>query len=434
MADMFPDEKKRSQSNVETSALHSRRRFSRPALVLLVFYSVIFIGALEYGRTHFYRDPGSAFFDPSRAYERYYSALRQSEAQDFVDIAQRHNSSLGTQSRPAARTSQVQICSAVMTTKRNIPRQYVYDTVGSLLASSTPQERSSLYLSVLHAESHPGPHSPSSQAWFSELMDDSYSYQSALSEADQAYLSDLEARGDLEEKGVFDYALALQRCLDKTSAPLIAVFEDDILVAQGWLARVLTGYRQVRQLMAEEPPESQQVFSSPDPGIADPGQTGWIYLRLFNQERSTGWASRKIGGNNELPISLGVSFILLTSLLLLRWKSPSLRSALTPATLGILCLLAIPSFVILFFQSGKASLLPPSPGLREEAFGCCSQALVFNRMYVPNLISYLREKRTGRYDMMTRDFAWEWDLKRFSLYPMSVQHVGKQKFFYVVVA
>ena len=94
----------------------------------------------------------------------------------------------------------------------------------------------------------------------------------------------------------------------------------------------------------------------------------------------------------------------------------------------MICCVAVPTLVWLFYAAGKASLFPPQPGVREEFFGCCSQALVFKRDYLPNLISFLqlkvREDPEPRCDMLTRDFAYVWGLARLSSYPMMVQHVG----------
>lgn len=51
-----------------------------------VFVGLFLIGcATWYARTHFYRDPGSRFFDKSRAYEQKYSQYRKAEVQTFVE-------------------------------------------------------------------------------------------------------------------------------------------------------------------------------------------------------------------------------------------------------------------------------------------------------------------------------------------------------------
>ncbi|KAM0236312.1 hypothetical protein ACHAP5_009391 [Fusarium lateritium] len=97
-----------------------------------------------------------------------------------------------------------------------------------------------------------------------------------------AHLSQLQKTQSYLEKGVFDYTYALQRCYD-TGALYIGMFEDDIILADGWFIRTLRGLA----------------------GI--PGSTqDWLFMRLFNQERSIGWGSHEIGGNNEHWIILGV--------------------------------------------------------------------------------------------------------------------------------
>lgn len=52
------------------------------------------------------------------------------------------------------------------------------------------------------------------------------------------------------------------------------------------------------------------------------------------------------------------------------------RAYVSAETLVAPALVLNPELVILFFQSGKATVLPPQPGVFAEAFGCCSQALI----------------------------------------------------------
>ena len=94
----------------------------------------------------------------------------------------------------------------------------------------------------------------------------------------------------------------------------------------------------------------------------------------------------------------------------------------------MVCGLAVPVFVWLFFASGKASLVGSPPGVREEWFGCCNQALVYNRAHVDGLARLLEAKAEqpsgGRADMLNKDFAWHHGLARISAYPMVAQHMG----------
>ena len=56
------------------------------SLVLKVFACLLWIVcAYWYARSHFYRDPGSAFFDKGRAYEQRYSQYRKNEVASYIE-------------------------------------------------------------------------------------------------------------------------------------------------------------------------------------------------------------------------------------------------------------------------------------------------------------------------------------------------------------
>lgn len=92
------------------------------ALLLTV---VLFLTACAYGRLNFYRDPGSIFYDQSRAFERRYSIKREQEASTFFrDTAlqlldQRQDASIPAQKSGSA----PKICAVFVTVGReNSPR------------------------------------------------------------------------------------------------------------------------------------------------------------------------------------------------------------------------------------------------------------------------------------------------------------------------
>lgn len=273
--------------------------------------------------------------------------------------------------------------------------------IGSLLTGLTPIERSDLYLTVLNANTNATEHPTWNKEWLERIVDDAYTYD--VEPDTLAHLQNLEETANYAEKGVFDYVYALKRCLD-TQTPYILMLEDDILFARGWFVRTLQGLQEIKSTVTKP----------------------WLYMRLFNQERSTGWASRDIGGNNEHWIVLGVaSTILGAALLARRWRRGS-ASHVDFGTLLVIALFTTPCLVILFFQSGKASLLPPSPGVHEEGFGCCSQALVFPREQVSSLIQFLEESGQGQVDLLINDSANKQGLARYALYPVQLQHMGKK--------
>jgi len=79
--------------------------------------SLLFLGyATWYAKTHFYRDPGSAFFDPERAYEQRYSLTRRAEVQQFIES---RSSTNDTPDRHAESSSKgATLCVGISSVKR----------------------------------------------------------------------------------------------------------------------------------------------------------------------------------------------------------------------------------------------------------------------------------------------------------------------------
>ena len=216
----------------------------------------------------------------------------------------------------------------------------------------------------------------------------------------------LEQDGQFSEKARLDYAVAMKRCWESSSAPYIAIFEGDILLADGWLARVVADLERSSELMKK---------------------TDWLDLRLFASDSSIGWASREFLGNNTPLISLGVGVLLFVVLIMLRSRAQLLSPYLSNASIFIICCIATPAFVILFFQAPKGLILPPSPGVhRQDDFGCCTQAQVFNREHVPKLATFITNQATGLpHDIAIEQFAHDNHIARYALYPVLAQHLGK---------
>lgn len=58
--------------------------FIPAALRTVLFTLFVSLLIIYYGKTHFYRDPGSIFYDLNRAFERRYSWYRETEAEDYI--------------------------------------------------------------------------------------------------------------------------------------------------------------------------------------------------------------------------------------------------------------------------------------------------------------------------------------------------------------
>lgn len=452
----------------------------------LFIYLIILTLLYFHGRTHFYRDPGSIFFDETRAYVKWYSHVREAESRIFLSLANptsngapirtskeggggKASSEEGQEgihsSSNNAESKKPSTCAIFVTMKRD-GEQYLELALSSMLDDLTPAERRDIHIAVLFAHRDPNVHPTWSQPWLRNLVDSAISYDifygtenssdagnrplSLLTRSSAAweafeYLSDLERSGRYLLKGVRDYAMALEYCY-AVGTPLVAVFEDDILFARSWYARLRTALegpttqdKKARSEDKMQPPTSGETStvqnahdhsSQPSPAkrafppYTPPSTNPWLYTRLFNTEIATGWAGHGPFSHNELLISFAISLIVSAAAIFLRHRIPALRHILDNTVLALTATFFIPTCVCLFFASGKASLFPPSPGLRAEPFGCCSQALVYPRESVLGLASYLRNEGSGQVDLLVNRYARQEGLERWSLYPVMVQHRG----------
>jgi hypothetical protein len=56
----------------------------RPPVRLLIAWVALYTLLVFYGKARFFRDPGSIFYDPDRAYVRKYTDFRLKEVADFI--------------------------------------------------------------------------------------------------------------------------------------------------------------------------------------------------------------------------------------------------------------------------------------------------------------------------------------------------------------
>ena len=264
-----------------------------------------------------------------------------------------------------------------------------------MLHGLTAAERADFSLNLFFPQKDPTSHPTWNASWRPQLVDEAYSYSDAMSTADLEKASNLLSIKNFVEKAILDYRTALGHCLTTTSAQWIAIFEDDVLFADSWFSRMLQAVQKVEKRTDK-----------------------WIYLRLFNQERSTGF---KV---NEPAIAFGMALGAWAVLIFFRRHSRMIRRRLDSPTLILTCAVAVPAFTILFFKAGKATVMPPRPGIRAEPFGCCSQGLVFPRRVVPDLMEYLRRVEVHKTDLLIDSFSRVYHKTRWSLYPIMMQHIG----------
>ncbi|KAL2154851.1 hypothetical protein VTH82DRAFT_3527 [Thermothelomyces myriococcoides] len=445
-----------------------RRTLSFPATRALLVCGLLWLLAFAYGSLFLWRDPHSAYFRSEGVYDLDYSATRQAEARAFLEQVSaevaaaadtkktqgddgkakggqtKDDGAAVPKPRPKAGPTPT-MCVAFATVRRegDVARQYLADAVGSMLASLDPRERAAMHVKLLFANTDPAQHPDWGAPWVDALVDDASGYR-GLTDLERAGLRKAEEERDVQLKGNFDYMYLLERCLEDTDAPFIAVFEDDIVFSADWAARTLRGL----QYLVRDHKKAEGNDNDND------DNRDWLYMRLFYTETHLGWVHERDWWYNHLPLTLaiaaGCSALVLVLLRLASHYccccsccSGGNRLRLDWATIAVVSLVVAPAFTALTFMAGKHNLplpgyslhhpsVPFSPPGSALAAGvtamdknaCCTQALVFHRPAVPGLIKNLRELERGQTDLMIEDYCDAVGLRRFALREQAVQHVG----------
>ena len=351
------------------------------------------------------RDPTSVFFNSRKAYAPRYSAIRQQQAEAF--IAAYNDAKTPKVIKASKDDEKRKLCVGISSTKRE-GAGYLSDTVGSLLAGLTADERQEIYLIVFIPHSKPETHSAYTEKWLPGLVDEVLTYDFGMDR--MQYIRNMEQEGGrLIEKGLFDYAYLLSKCAEQFT-PYIAIFEDDTVAMDGWYHRTMAALHESEQQAALR-------RSKPD----------FLYLRLFYTEEFLGWRSQY--WKSYLWRSLCVAAIPTALMLFVRVFQPRTKLSMTLTTpRAFLVLYAGLAVLILFYFSlGRFTVHSISAGVHEmPRFGCCSQAFVFPNLKAQDLVAYFKERHIGYVDVVLEDFADERDALRFAVTPSIVQHVGRE--------
>ncbi|GKZ24399.1 hypothetical protein AbraIFM66951_001306 [Aspergillus brasiliensis] len=373
---------------------HVRPSISSPHSTILLFciLGLLYILSFSYYRSASHRDPTSFFFDPSRAYEKRYSAHRIQEAKSFLSKA----GDFSVPEKPAGNT-QATICVGIVTVRRR-REQYVGLTVASLLEGLTEAERNTIFLDLLIAHTDPSAHPIFSEKWVETLPDRVLLYPKD-DNPDYEQLREWEDGGWYRNKSIYDFTQLMKDCYD-TGAEYVAMIEDDTLAATGWLPSTLQALDVIQQR-------------------AKAGQD-WVYLRLFYVDDLLGWNSE------EWPKYLAVSFFVWAAStgVVVLGKRKFFSS--TPASaIWIISLLFIPAFIGLHFMAGRQTMWPIRPGVHEmNKYGCCSQGLVFPRSIVPQFLEHTDLITDWLVDMMVEKVSNQQRWKRYVVVPPVLQHIG----------
>lgn len=198
----------------------------------------------------------------------------------------------------------------------------------------------------------------------------------------------------------------LEQCYNETSAPFIAMFEDDIVLADGWAAKTLEALSTIRE-------------------ATDP----WLYFRLFFTESQLSWDKDvDVWYTNPIfqlivPIALSLAIAAGVKIRCSR-QHRTAGHHLSCSACYILFCVTIPAFIALLFVSGYHSMTPESGIVKMNTKGCCTQALVYPREQVPALLHHMRTTKPYPHDLLIEDYASEIGLDRYAIAPQLVQHVG----------
>lgn len=215
----------------------------RVFLIFLVLYLLLVL----YARSRCFRDPTSAFFDPSRGYLPSYSTLRLKEAEAY--IAMTNNATGRTRQKASA---QPEICLGIASIAREGAR-YFKGAVGSVLEGLTEQERAGIHLILFIAHTDPWQHPAYAEPWLHELPDRVLLYD----EKDVDHIRSLEteeAKAFAREKALFDYTYLLKAC-QAVNASYVVMLEDDVVALDGW-------YHRTRDALAAAERQTAEIGAS----------------------------------------------------------------------------------------------------------------------------------------------------------------------------
>src|SRR5947208_6148074 len=176
---------------------------TRPAIRAFLLSAAVYIAAFTYCSYAFWRDPHSAFFKSDHVYDLKYSASRQADGLELVKAA---NSSEGATNILKAGENPA-LCAVFMTVKRG-KKEYLTESLGSMLHGLTAEERENLYLSVLFLDTEPSVHPYWTQAWVRRLADSTAGYNN-LTEDQFREIRDAEEVRNFYVKGVLFVLLSL---------------------------------------------------------------------------------------------------------------------------------------------------------------------------------------------------------------------------------
>ncbi|KAJ2895644.1 hypothetical protein MKZ38_006283 [Zalerion maritima] len=393
-------------------------------LLLLCIPIGLFLFFSQYARTHFWRDPTSAYFDASRAYERRYTARRLLDTSEFVDRYNVTSNSGGGApefKRHAQDGEAPFMCIGMNTIIRPSGEVYARNALGSVLAGMLQVERDQIFLMPMIGHINASLHPIFTEPWLSRVADRVLTYKTSETLPPKKYerMEHLELERQRtghadREKHLADYTHLLRVCAE-TGAAYVTMLEDDVLLMDGWFHRTKNAIEALNRLAG--------------------GGEDWFYLRLFYTEANFGWQSEEWGWYGTYIALLAVIAYALYRIILNHTSESRRETALIQQKGSSLAILAgvVMTFVlgvVYVFRSGRLSIFSQPEGvIYMPMYGCCAQGIVYPASKIEPLTGWYEKNRIGFVDTLAERLADEkpdgFDIgTRWGINPVLLQHVG----------
>ncbi|RKL32768.1 hypothetical protein BFJ72_g10268 [Fusarium proliferatum] len=391
---------------------HNRRLF-----IVYASLASLWVFLFQLCRVYTFSDPSSFFYDSGRAYKTRYSAIRQRQADELLDVAEHFPVEelaklppFNNATEAIPRNSSKRLCVGIPSVTRE-REQFLPRAVASLVQGLSLEQRQSIHIVILLGDDDPTSHPVFGKRWLDRLADQVLLYgNSSRVDAPKRYrivASDHSHELSRNDRVHRDYATLITACQEQQTE-YFALIEDDIIAAHNWLGRLSTALDKLERTEDAK---------------------NWLYLRLFYSETYMGWNAEE--WPTYLVNSISVYCIVLVLSLLVvaidtRRRSQTFHPKSTVWALPHLTFWTA-SFILLYFLAGRLAVNPYPTGVHEMPnYGCCAQGLVIPQQHLDALgvaLNTASDAIAG--DSLIESFADSHHLKKYAITPSVLQHVGR---------
>ncbi|RFU73116.1 glycosyltransferase [Trichoderma arundinaceum] len=396
-----------------TKSSPSLSRLTTDLRVINFVLCLIWLIAFRYFQQTTYYDPSSYFFRWDAAYQPFYSAVREQEADVFLASQSPQQSRLKKSSEGSIRQT-TPYCIGIPTLQRE-RAQFFAKTAASLVDALTPEDRELIHIVVLLSDTDATVNSAFGQDWLHAIADTVVVHEDTPEKlaAENGYQtiprhSEWAAR---DERVRRDYSVLSETCR-RNEADYFILVEDDVIAARDWFKRLQDATPKVNE---------RAVAKGRD----------WLYIRLFYTETYMGWNSEEwpTYARNIALIYMAVLGVMLAIRHLHHIAPSSIKDRAfknSKLLMANVLFIWVPLFIGLGFMAGRLTISPLPPGVQEmPRYGCCSQGLVIPNRHLNLLEEKLKESPFDLpADSTIERTADNLELGKWAMVPSVLQHIG----------